>query len=103
MALKVTYWTASKANPNVPGAVIYSESITISGTSAQSGATPANAVFITLRNTETGDVNFDYSGTNPTAVAAASSSNTSAGIASGERLWLDAVPGNKVAGITATS
>lgn len=103
MALKVTYWTASKYNPNIPGAVIASESITISGTSAQSGVTPDNAVFVTLRNTETGDVNFDYSSSNPTALASVVATAASAGIASGERLWLDAVSGYKVAGITATS
>lgn len=100
MPLKITYWTASKISEEVVGAVISSESLAISGASAQSGATPSNAVFVSLRNTESGDVNFDYSGANPTAVATADSTHASAGIGIGERLWLDAVPGNKIAGIT---
>jgi hypothetical protein len=100
MPLRITYWTASRYNPNLPGAVIYSESVAISGTSAQSAATPPNAVFVSLRNTETGDVNFDYSGTNPTANATVASSNASAGLATGERMFMDAVVGNKIAGIT---
>lgn len=100
MPLRITYWTASRWGKTVPGAVIYSESRSISGTSAQSGVTPDNAVFVSLRNTETGDVNFDYSSSNPTALATVSSAGASAGIAANERLWLDAVPGNKIAAIT---
>jgi len=99
MPLRITYWTASRFDPNVPGAVVSSESRTISGTSAQSGATPPNAVFVSIRNTETGDVNFNYSGSNPTATADVSGAGD-AGIGTGERLWMDAVPGNKIAGIT---
>jgi len=94
MPLKIIYWTASQWNQNVPGAVISSEALAISGTSAQSGVTPSNAMFISLRNTETGGVAFKYDSANPTAVA------TGPGIGPQERLWLDAVPGNKVAGIT---
>ena len=99
MPLKITYWTESR-NKNIPGAVISAESLAVSGTSARSGATPANAVFVSIRNTETGDVNFDYSGTAPTAVATTDSTHASAGIGTGERLFLDAVPGNKIAAIT---
>jgi len=95
MALKVTYWTASISNPNVPGAIISSESIALSGTSAQSGTTPANAVYVSVYGTEYAA--FDYSSSNPTAVAAAT--GTSGPVGSGERVWLDAVPGYKVAGI----
>lgn len=98
MALKITYWTASRYNPNLPGAVISSESVTISASSAQSAATPENAVFVSLRNTESGDVNFLYNSINPTALA----TSASPGIASGERLWMDAVPTFKIAGITAS-
>jgi hypothetical protein len=100
MPLRITYWTASKYNPNVPGAVIYSESVAISGTSAQSGVTPPNAVFASLRNTETGDVNFAYDSATSVALATVSSASATGGIAATERLWLDAIPGNKVAGIT---
>jgi hypothetical protein len=102
MPLRITYWTASKYNPNVPGAVIYSESLAISGTSAQSGATPPNAVFVSLRNTETGDVNFAYDSASPTAVAAVSSASATGGVAAAERIWLDAVSTYKVAGITSS-
>jgi hypothetical protein len=101
MALKITYWTASRLNPNIPGSVIYEESRTISSSSQQSGATPANAMFVSIRNTETGDVSYDYSSANPTAIATPASSNTSLTIATGERFWADAIPGYKFAAITA--
>jgi len=101
MPLKVTWWTASKWNQNVPGAVIYGESVAISGTHAESGVTPQNAVFASIRNTETGEVSFDYSGAASVANATPGSGNTSASIGAGERLWLDAAPGFKVSGITA--
>lgn len=100
MPLKITYWTASRYDQNIPGAVIYSESLAVSGTSAQSGVTPPNAMFVSIRNTETGDANFDYSSSNPTANATVASTNASAGLGTGERLFLDAVSGNKIAGIT---
>jgi hypothetical protein len=90
MALNITYWTASR-NPNMPGGVISSENVTISGTSAQSGATPNNAVYVSLMS----DVatRFLYAA-NPTATT------SDAGLAPYERVWLDAVPGNKFAGIS---
>jgi len=101
MPLRITYWTASRYNPNVPGAVISSEVRTISGTSAQSGATPPNAVFVSIRNTETGDVNYNYSSATSVATADVSTPGDG-GIGTGERLWFDAVPSYKVAGITSS-
>lgn len=98
MALKISYWTASRTNPNVPGAVISTESLALSSSSAQSGTTPANAVFVCLDATE--NAAFDYSSSNPTALAGATT--TSAYIASGGNRWLDAVPSYKIAGIQAT-
>jgi hypothetical protein len=99
MPLKITYLTGhAQTNNNVEGGVISSESLTISGTSAQSGATPNNAVLISIYATEAAC--FDYSGSNPTAIAAGT--GTSTYIGSGERRYLQAVSGNKVAGITAS-
>jgi hypothetical protein len=95
---KLTYWTSSRTNPNITGAVISSESLTVGGTSAQSGLTPDNAVYVTVTATEA--ISINYSGANPTAIAGAT--GTSAYVAAGERLWLDAVPGYKIAGIVAT-
>ncbi len=98
MALKISYWTASRTNPNVPGAVISTESLTLSGTHAQSGTTPANAVFVCLDATE--NAAFDYSSSNPTAVAGAT--GTSAYIPANGNRWMDAAAGFKVSGIQAT-
>ena len=100
MPLKITYWTASRWNPNIPGAAISNESVTISGTSAQSGATPANAVFVSIRSTDSSDINYIYNSANPTALAAGGLDH--AGIGYGERLWEDAIPNFKIAGITAS-
>lgn len=92
MALEISYWTASRSNPNVPGAVISAETRSLSASSAQSGVTPANAVYVKINATEA--ARFEYSSANPTAAA------TSAYLASGEALWLDAVAAYKIAGIT---
>lgn len=91
MATQITYWTASRSNANIAGAVIADESLAIGASSAQSGATPANAVYISLVAGE--DMRFLYNSANPTALA------TSTFLAQGERIWLDAVAGYKVAGI----
>jgi len=94
MPLEITYWTGrAKDNENVAGAVISSESRSLSGVSAQSGATPANAQTVSIYATEA--ARFEYSSANPTAAA------TSAYIGSGERVWLEAFPAYKIAGITA--
>ena len=94
MPLEITYWAGhAPSNSNVAGKVISSESRSISGASAQSGATPDNAMLVSIYSTEA--ARFEYSSTNPTAAA------TSAYIGANERLWLDAVPTYKIAGITA--
>lgn len=95
MSLKITYWTGSKTNPNIAGAVILAEDRSLSASSQQSSATPANAMYVSIYATET--CTFDYSGTNPTA-----DTTTDAFLGAGERVWLDAVPGFKVAGIQAS-
>lgn len=94
MPLEITYWTRSKLNPNIPGDEISAEERTISGTSAQSGATPANADYVSIFATEAARIKYDSA--NPTA----SSSGASTYLAAGERLWRDAKPGFKIAGIT---
>lgn len=94
MPLEITYWTGSAPeNENVAGTVISNEQRTLSGTSAQSGATPAGAVIVSIFATEA--ARFEYSSANPTAAA------TSTYIGASERLWLDAKEGFKIAGITA--
>lgn len=94
MPLEITYWTGhAETNNNVAGKVISSEQRTLSGTSAQSGATPASAVLVSIYSTEA--ARFEYSSSNPTASA------SSAYIGANERLWLQAVPGYEIAGITA--
>jgi len=98
MALKITYWTASRTNQNIAGGVVSSESLALTGASAQSGLTPASAVYVSINATEAAA--FDYSGANPTAIAGAT--GTSAYMADGQSVWLDAVAGYKVAGIQAT-
>ena len=94
MPLHITYWTGhAETNNNVAGKPISNESVTISATSAQSGETPSGAVIVSIYSTEAGRI--EYSSANPTAAA------TSAYIGANERLWLQAVPAYKIAGITA--
>lgn len=93
MPFKISYWTASRSNNNIAGGGISSESLAISGTSAKSGATPANAVYVKISATEAGY--FRYDSTDPTAIT-----GTDYYLASGETMWLDAIPTYKVAGIT---
>lgn len=94
MPLEITYWTGhAPENDNVAGKVISNEQRTLSGTSAQSGATPDGAVIVSIYATEA--ARYEYSSSNPTAAAG------STYIGAGERLWVDAIPAYKIAGITA--
>lgn len=94
MPLEITYLTKSTQNRNIAGKVLSSEQRTISGTSAQSGATPGEADIIKIHATEA--ARFKYDSSNPTAT----STGASAYLAAGATEYLDAVPGYKVAGIT---
>lgn len=95
MSLEITYY-AGGSNPNAYGLPISSETRTASGTSAQSGATPSNAVYIRIAST----ANNRYAyGANPTATAAAGADGHY--IASGQVIDIPAVSGNKIAAITA--
>lgn len=95
MPLEITYFSYGANNPNMPGLPISSEVRTISGTSAQSGATPAGAVSIRLKATE--NARYAY-GANPTATAAAGANGHY--LASGDDVWVPAVEGWKFAAIT---
>lgn len=95
MALEITYYTASTVNENMYGIPISSETRTTSGTSAQSGATPANAVIVRIKCITAAD-RFAY-GANPTATATAGASGHY--LAVGDVVDITAVPGNLIAAI----
>lgn len=92
MALEISYWGGAYGNLPVPKHVVSSESLALSGSSAQSGAAPLVGTFLSLYATE--DARFEI-GSDPTATSA------SAFIAAGERLWLLCEAGKKIAGKTA--
>ena len=96
MSLEITYYAAGN-NPNTYGQPISSETRTASASSAQSGATPANADII--RITSTANNRYAY-GSNPTATATAGLSGHY--IASGATIDIPAISGNKIAVITAS-
>lgn len=92
-SLFITYWSGSDRQfGNSPGQPVSSEIRTVTGTSAQSGATPPTAKLVSIYS----DVaaNFEY-GADPTA-----SATTSAHVGANERVWLDAKPTQLIAGIT---
>lgn len=92
MSLEITYWTGMSGNIPVAECDISSETCSISGTSAQSGAAPSNARVVSIVALVAARFAI---GTNPAASAA------SPYIAAGERLWRKIEPGQKIAGITA--
>jgi len=92
MPLQITYWNGTGSQGTFAGGDISSEALSISGTSAQSGAAPSNSSIVSIYATE--NARFAV-GSNPTASA------TSAYIASGERIWRVIEPAQKIAGITA--
>ena len=82
MPAEITYWTGhAPSNNNVAGRVISNESVTVG---SASGATPANAVLVSIHGTEA--CRIEYSS------AASSAGATSAYLGAGERLWLEARP-----------
>ena len=96
MSLEITYYTETR-NMNLYGQPISSETRTASASSAQSGATPSNAVIIRIKST----ANNRYAyGSNPTATATAGASGHY--IASGDVIDIPAIPGYKIAVITAS-
>lgn len=95
MPLEITYVAARGDDIPVLGGIISCEQRTVSGSSAQSGATPADAKLI-LIEAVTDKVRIAY-GANPTAV----DNGTFHYIPAGKDRWLTAVPGWKIAGIVA--
>ena len=96
MSLEITYYTQSR-NQNMYGAPISSETRTASGTSAQSAATPGSADIIRICSTAAN--RYAY-GSNPTATATAGANGHY--IASGGVIDIQAIPGYKLAVITAS-
>lgn len=94
MPLEISYFAARGDDIPIIGGIIASEARTLSGSSAQSGATPAETTLVSIVATE--KARFAY-GSNPSVTDA----GTSALIQSGERFWLTAKVGWKVAGIAA--
>jgi len=93
MALEISYWTGTDAaTREVYGTFISAESRTLSGTSAQSGVTPPNAVIVRVEATEAARLLY---GADPTASA------SSLYLGAGGIIEFAAVPGAKVAGVTA--
>lgn len=91
--LWITYWSGSdRQDGNSPGNAISSQALTITGTSAQSAATPADAYLVSLYADTA--CNFLYTA-NPTA-----SATTSHHIGANERVWINAKPTQLIAGIT---
>lgn len=96
-SLFITYWSGSDRNDgNSPGNAISSETRSITGTSAQSGATPPDARLVSIYADAAAC--FLYNA-NPTAVASAT--GTSVYLGANERLWINAKPTQLIAGITA--
>lgn len=88
----ITYWAGTRHEGAVPASAIASETLGVSGTSAQSGATPDAAEFVSIYSDVAGNFAYD---SNPTA-----SATTSHHIGANERIWFAARPGRKIAGIT---
>lgn len=93
MPLEISYWNGrGKHGTQIYGAYVSAESRTISGSSAQSGVTPAGATIVRVETTEA--CRFAY-GANPTAAA------TTPYLGAGNTIEFEAITGHKVAGITA--
>lgn len=92
MPLHITYWSGAAGDLPITAGDISSETLSISGTSAQSGAAPTEARIVSVYATEAARFTV---GSNPTASA------TSAYIAAGERIWRSIEATQKIAGITA--
>jgi hypothetical protein len=92
--LEITYWAGTtQQGGNIPARVLSSETVTVTGTSAQSGAAPVASDLVSIVATGA-PARFEM-GSSPTATAA------SAYLGTDERIWLAAQPLNKIAGITA--
>jgi hypothetical protein len=92
MPLEISYWNGrGKRATQIYGAYLSAETRTLSGTSAQSGATPSGAAIVRLEATEACRIAY---GSNPTA------DTTTPYLGAGAVIEFEAVSGNKVAGKT---
>lgn len=95
MALEISYWAGRGARgTQIYRGLISSEQRSTSGTSAQSAATPGGAAVIRVKCITAAD--YVAYGSSPTA-----SATNGAYLAVGDHIDFEAVPGHKVAGITA--
>lgn len=92
MALEISYWTLG-INKNCYGRQISAETRTLSGTSALSAATPANAEIVRVEATEAARISY--------TAADSTASATTPYLAASSIIEFEAVPGWKVAGKTA--
>jgi len=93
MALEISYWSGiDPITRQVYGTFIAAESRSLSGTSAQSGTTPDNAGIVRVHATEAARMAYSA---DPTAAAG------SLYLGEGGVIEFAAVPGHKIAGITA--
>jgi hypothetical protein len=92
MPLEISYWNGRGKNATqIYGAYVSAESRSLSGTSAQSGATPSGSVIVRVEATEASRIAY---GSNPTA------DTTTPYLGAGQVIEFEAVVGNKVAGKT---
>lgn len=93
MGAEISYWSGRGDTTASPYGVISSESVSTSGSSAQSGVNPDEATFVSIVCTAA-PIRVAYG---PDPIADASSAYVSAG----ERIWMTAHPGWKLAAVDA--
>lgn len=95
MPIHISYWSGVDTETRLCyGRLIASETISISGTSAQSGAVPAGAALARCSATET--CRISNASASPTA-----SATGGVYLEGGQSIDLDVNPGDRIAGITA--
>jgi len=92
MSLEISYWNGrGKHGTQIYGGHVSAESLSITGTSAQSSATPNGATIVRVETTEACRIAY---GSNPTAGSATPY------LGAGQVIEFEAVVGNKLAGKT---
>lgn len=92
MTVEISYWNGrGKHGTQIYGGYVSAESLSITGTSAQSGATPNGATIVRVEMTEAGRIAY---GSSPTAGA------TTPYLGAGQVIEFEATNGHKVAGKT---
>lgn len=98
MPAEITYYSQNTQNKNELGLALLSETRTVSGTSAKSGVTPSNADTIRVYSAEAN--RYAYAA-DADAVATATAGKMGHYIPAGGTIDIQAVPGWKLAFITA--